>query len=95
MSAWRTFACGIVAFFLAGCFSISSLDGPYRCGDQPACAEGFVCWDGVCCHPDKEPLCVGYVYEGGLCADGGTAPLYFADYDRDGFGNDLETRPYC
>ncbi|MGA9526079.1 MAG: putative metal-binding motif-containing protein [Myxococcaceae bacterium] len=89
----------VVAFLLAGAASCSEapqLLGPYRCNDDLGCGDtGFVCDDGVCCNPTGEPLCRSYVLDGGTCANGNTPTPYYADFDRDGFGNENEVHYYC
>ncbi len=80
----------------ASCYEAPPLRGPYRCNDDQSCGDnGFVCDDGVCCHPTGEPLCRSYVLDGGTCANGSIPKPYYADFDRDGYGNDNEIHYYC
>jgi len=93
--SFRLLLCLAAGLWGAGCFSVPPLTGPYGCGEGARCKDGLVCWDGVCCRPDAEPLCVGYVFDGGLCADGSSAQVYSEDLDGDGFGSSGQTRLYC
>jgi hypothetical protein len=78
------------------CFGIPGLEGTFRCSEGALCPlEGMVCHDGVCCSPIGEPACLGYVYDGGTCSDGGLATLYFEDLDGDSFGNENRPELYC
>ncbi len=80
---------------LGACYSVPTFLGPFRCTDSGQCGDDYVCDDGVCCRPTSEPMCRSYALEGGLCADGGVAQLYFQDLDRDGYGNQNISRLYC
>jgi hypothetical protein len=74
---------------LAGaCYEAPRQDGYYSCAEDTECGDGgLVCDDGVCCSERGEPLCLGRVLDGGLCADGGSPTRYFRDEDGDTYGN--------
>jgi hypothetical protein len=82
---------------LAGaCYQPQPMEGYYACSEDADCAEGgLVCDDGVCCAERGEPLCLGRVLDGGTCADGGMATLFYRDLDEDGFGNLTEPIYRC
>ncbi|MFL5348622.1 MAG: putative metal-binding motif-containing protein [Hyalangium sp.] len=70
------------------CYESPKPQGYFTCSEDSECGDGgLVCDDGVCCSERGEPLCLGRVLDGGVCADGGTATRYFRDEDGDGFGN--------
>jgi hypothetical protein len=84
----------IAAVLAAGCFEPWPVTGPYRCG-AGACPDNMVCDDGVCCFPDKSPVCRALVLDGGTCFNGSTPQAYYEDSDGDGFGNKNASRLYC
>jgi hypothetical protein len=84
----------IAALLAAGCFEPWPVTGPYRCG-AGACPDNMVCDDGVCCFPDKSPVCRALVLDGGTCFNGSTPQTYYEDSDGDGFGNKNASRLYC
>ncbi len=78
-----------MSLVIAGaCYQSPRIDGYYTCAEDAECGDGgLVCDDGVCCSERGEPLCVGRVLDGGVCADGSSATYYFRDEDDDGYGN--------
>jgi hypothetical protein len=78
-----------VGLVLAGaCYEQPKAQGYFTCAEDSECGDGgLVCDDGVCCSERGEPLCLGRVLDGGVCADGGVATRYFRDEDGDNFGN--------
>jgi len=82
------FVLGVSLVLAGACYETPRQDGYYRCSEDSECGDGgLVCDDTVCCAERGEPLCLGRVLDGGMCADGGTATRYFRDADEDGYGN--------
>ena len=83
----------VFAPLLGACFQAWTADGLYRCGG--GCPEGMVCDDDVCCRDNGTPACPTRVPDGGRCSDGAAPKTFFADRDKDGYGNAAEPHLAC
>lgn len=84
----------LVVLSSSSCLRAWEEGGPWACGANSVCPEGYTCDDEVCCKPGSTPACPTLPLPSGRCAEG-QPKVYFQDLDGDGDGNEKVSRVFC